>query len=135
MNAKEMRARALAYKTKTRSDESVMFEGVAYFMLTPSVEMRGALLKRAGVGNDGDLEKVDLTAAQVRSVLELTCDADGVRVFEDADVEVLLASPAGGIVDALGPAATKALYPPPKDVAKNSEAMASVELSSPSPSA
>jgi hypothetical protein len=52
-------------------------------------------------------------------VASLTVDAEGRRVFEDADVTALLECPAGGIVDSLAPKALELLNVSTETAGKN----------------
>lgn len=135
MKAAELRAKALAYKSAGRATESVFFEGDEYFVRRLTVGQRSDLLRRAGVGIDGALDKAEVGKFQVLAVQEIVCDVEGAKVFEAADTEALLQCPTGGLVDALWPLAMKQLFPSAETASKNSEAMARGAPSSPSPSA
>lgn len=122
--AKEKRAKALGYSTKPLvldplgSAKKVVFEGEEYFVKPITVAQRGRILKAAGFDtqNPGAL---DLARLQTTAVIELVVDDSGKRVFEDGDLEALLESPCGGVIDVLGPLAMEQLNVTVEAAAKN----------------
>jgi len=121
-SAKELRAKALGYKTKAVADTAgVEFEGVKYFMRPATVGLRGEIFAASGIATDGS-SKGDIGKLQAVAVCKLTVDETGARVFDEIDLDALLQSPAGGIVDVLAAAAMKQINVSPEAVSKNSGA-------------
>lgn len=70
------------------------YEGYKVVFKQPSQKIRRELFEKATKG-----EKVDLVALQVWTVIALTYDTEGNKVFDDADFDTIMNQPAGGFID------------------------------------
>lgn len=70
------------------------YEGQKVVFKQPSQKVRRELFEKSTNG-----EKVDLVALQVWTVIALTHDSDGNKVFDDTDFDAIMNQPAGGFVD------------------------------------
>ena len=80
------------------------YEGEVVVFKQPSLKLRKSIVEKSFVN-----DKVDGISLQVWSVIYLTYDAEGNRVFDEADFEALMEKPAGSFVDVFAEQATKLL--------------------------
>jgi len=103
MSLQNIRAKTIGAKKQFKEIE-FDFEGEKVFFRQPT---RGQFrdIQKLSVKDDG----FDFTAYQVWSVIRLTYDAKGERVFSDADFESFMAEPTGGWLDEFSTKAMEAL--------------------------
>jgi len=81
------------------------YKGEKVVFRQPSLRQRKDIITKS-VGDD---KEIDGVAMQVWSVIELTHDADGKRVFTPEDFDSLMEKPAGSFVDTFAESAMKLL--------------------------
>lgn len=102
------------------------YEGLKFELRQPSVRLKSRLMQKARVPmveNKNELaEKIDFAALQAWTLIYCTyVPGTDEHVFNEADFDVIVDSPAGGYVDALGEAAMEMIGAQPEIDAKNSE--------------
>lgn len=107
MSRQTLRAATLGSSVRPANKTiAVEVDGVkhTFEVRTPSIAERGQIMKAGGYNADGTIQSIEgIFRAQCVAIIKLAVDPDsGERVFEDADIDDLLAQPAGGWVDRLG---------------------------------
>lgn len=82
----------------------IEFEGQKVVFRQPSLKQRKDLIEKSVVNKE-----IDGVSMQVWSVIYLTYDEQGNRVFDEADYDALMNKPAGGFVDLFSEHALKLL--------------------------
>lgn len=80
------------------------YKGETVVFKQPSLKQRKTLINKSL-----DNKEVDGVALQVWSIIYLTYDTEGNRVFDDTDFDSLMEKPAGSFVDTFGESALKLL--------------------------
>lgn len=86
------------YKTKTFA-----YEGEEVVFKQPSQKVRQEIISKSV----NDKDRIDPVLFNVYSVIYLTYDSEGEKVFSEADVDGFLNYPAGGFIDKFAEEATK----------------------------
>lgn len=81
--------KAAQYKTV-----EIDYEGSKVVFKQPSQKVRRDIFEKSTNG-----DKADLVALQVWTVIYLTYDADGNKVFDDSDFDSIMNQPSGGFVE------------------------------------
>jgi len=89
----------------------VEVDGVEYELRPLTVRARGDILRRAGLieAQTKGGKSTDVAKLQVLAVIAIVHVPGGERVFDDADLEMLLDEEAGSVVDRLGEHAIRLL--------------------------
>lgn len=96
-----IRALTVDAKVEYKTTE-ITYEGNVVVFKQPSQAVRRQIIEKALAG-----ERIDPVLFNVWSVILLTYDVDGARVFNDTDEESFLNKPAGGFIDVFAEEATK----------------------------
>lgn len=100
--------RSLALSNRAAPKKIVEFEGQKFEIRKPTYRDRADILRLSKV-TSGDAEKIDLALLQAQALVRCAFHPEsGERVFDDADVDVILAKPAGEL-DILTDAAVEML--------------------------
>lgn len=91
--------RNIPYKTT-----EIEYQGQKVIFKQPSQKVRRELFEKASKG-----DKVDLVALQVWTVIALTYDEEGNKVFDEADFDVIMEQPAGGFIEVFAEKAVELL--------------------------
>ena len=89
----DLRKLTVGSKSEYRTTE-IDYRGQKVVFKQPSLKLRKEILNRSVVDKE-----IDGVSVQVWSVIYLTQDAEGNRLFDDADYESFMEKPAGGFVD------------------------------------
>ena len=90
--------RAKLLKSPSYRKAEIDLDGEKVYIREPSVGESRTLAQKCKL-KDGEIDQLEYA---LRAVLALTCDADGNRVFDDADYDALAAQPvADGVITKL----------------------------------
>ena len=116
MSLKNIRAKTVGAKKNFNRIE-LDFDGDKVYFRQPSRKEVREIQKFAS--KDGDF---DFTTFQLYSVIKLTEDADGTRVFSDEDFDSMINEPTGGWLDSFQEKALEVMSPTdPKPESENSD--------------
>jgi len=124
MSLKDAIRTATLGAAKNFKSETVKVYGQDVIVRASTVGERARRLQRYGIGDEKDGSKY-----LAQSIIDMCFDEAGNRVFEEADMEGLIAQPCGGWFDDLV-AAVNRLNNISETAAKNSEATPGVKISS-----
>lgn len=99
----ELRKITVGSKSDYKTIE-IEYQGETVVFKQPSLKQRKEIIEKSVVNRE-----VDGVAMQVWSVIYLTHDADGNRVFDESDYDALMNKPAGSFVDKFSEHALKLL--------------------------
>jgi hypothetical protein len=102
----KLRSLALGDKAKDLRKTVVTWEGVEYEVRQPTVAAHSRAIKAAGLSANPDTGEMRIeNVGRMQASLAIACTytpGTDERVFEDADLEAIMGSPAGGFLASLG---------------------------------
>lgn len=116
--------------------QTVVHEGNTYEVRQPSVALRGEIMKAARTqmvkgkkGEDVEIDASSMDLSRMQAMTVICCTflpGTDERLFDEADIDALLAMPAGGLFDKLSDMGQKLMAKKAEEAAKNSESVPTV---------
>ena len=106
----DLRSLTVGAKSEYRTIE-IDYKGSKVVFKQPSLKQRKEIITKS-IDKDGN---VDGVAMQVYSVIHLTHDSEGNKVFDEADYDALMEKPAGSFVDTFAESAMSLLGKPDEE--------------------